>query len=128
MLRDARAFSSFSVNDIAAAKRFYSETLGLEVAEDAEMGFLTLRLGGGGEVMVYPKEDHIPATYTALNFTVEGIEEAVAELKKRGVEFEQYEDDPIKTDSNGISRGYGVAMAWFKDPAGNMLALMKVTG
>lgn len=119
MFRNTRAFSGFSVNDVAEAKRFYGETLGLDVTEDH--GLLTMRLAGGGMVIVYPKPDHTPATFTILNFPVDDIDTAVTELGKRGITFEQY---PY-TDENGISRAGGPFIAWFRDPAGNILSVLQ---
>ena len=121
MLKDAKAFSGFSVNDIPGAKRFYGEPLGLEVSE--ENGMLTLHLGGGGTVLVYPKNDHTPASFTILNFPVENIEQAVAELTQAGVRFERYEG--LETDDKGIFRGGGPSIAWFTDPAGNILSVLE---
>ena len=124
MLKESQAFSGFAVPDIDAAKRFYGETLGLEVSEEA-MGLLALRLGGGGSVMVYPKDDHEPATYTILNFPVGDIDGAVDELAGRGVEFERYEG--FEQDEKGIARSSGEGgpdIAWFRDPAGNILSVL----
>ena len=130
MFKDAKAFSSFSVDDLEKAKEFYGKTLGLEVGEYKDMGLLHIRLATGGLVMIYPKgSEHTPATYTVLNFPVESIDQAVDELAKKGVEFEHYEIEYIKTDEKGISRSDGkngpVGMAWFKDPAGNILAVLQ---
>lgn len=124
MLKESKAFSSFSSNDIPAAKRFYGETLGLDVTE--EMGGLGLHLLGGGEVFVYPKDDHAPATFTVLNFPVDDIDEAVDKLTEAGVRFEQYEGE-LQTDERGIARGGdgGPNIAWFKDPAGNILSVLQ---
>ncbi len=124
MFKDTKAFSGFSANDIGAAKRFYGETLGLSVSE--EMGGLGLHLGGGGEVFVYPKDDHAPASVTVLNFPVEDIDAAVDGLTKAGVRFEHYSGE-IETDEKGIarSRGEGPNIAWFKDPAGNILSVLE---
>jgi len=124
MFKDTKAFSGFSANDIEAAKRFYGETLGLSVSE--EMGGLGLHLGGGGEVFVYPKDDHAPASFTVLNFPVEDIDAAVDGLTKAGVRFEHYSGE-IETDEKGIarSRGEGPNIAWFKDPAGNILSVLE---
>ena len=113
MFKNTKAFSGFSVNDLQKAKQFYSETLGLEVSEN--MG-LELHIAGGNKIFVYPKPNHTPATFTILNFPVDDIEKTVEELRKKGVIFESYED-PIKTDENGIFRGGGPNIAWFKDPA-----------
>jgi catechol 2,3-dioxygenase-like lactoylglutathione lyase family enzyme len=122
MLRSTKAFSGFSVDDIHKAKEFYEKTLGLEVSE--EHGLLTLRLGGGGNVLIYPKANHTPASFTVLNFPVGDIEQAVDDLTKHGVKFERYDD--LKTDEKGIHRGEGPDIAWFKDPAGNILSVLKL--
>lgn len=120
MFGDVEAFSGFSVDDIPKAKKFYGETLGLKVVE--EPSGLGLQLAGGGRVFIYPKADHVPATFTVLNFPVDDIEKAVDELAKRGVSFEKYE----QTDEKGINRGpEGPDIAWFKDPAGNFLSVLK---
>lgn len=126
MFKIKKAFSSFSVNDLAKAKTFYSQTLGFgtEVIEDQMMGLLNLHLSGGQEVMIYPKPNHEPATFTVLNFLVENVEESVDELTQLGVKFEHYEGD-IQTDEKGISLGRGPTIAWFKDPAGNILSLIE---
>lgn len=125
MFKNAKAFSSFSTNDIPKARAFYSTVLGLDVSEDSEMGLLTLHLATGADVMVYPKgNEHQPATFTILNFPVDHIEEAVDELARRGVRFEQYEGD-VETDEKGIFRGGGVSIAWFQDPAGNILSVLQ---
>ena len=122
MFKDSRAFSGFSSNDIPATQRFYGETLGLDVSE--EMGGLGLHLAGGGEVFVYPKADHVPATFTVLNFPVDDIETAVDRLTAAGVTFERYEG--FDQDEKGIARGgEGPAIAWFKDPAGNILSVLQ---
>lgn len=123
-LRESHAFSGFSVNEIEAAKAFYGETLGLETEIEETMGILTLKLPGGNNVLVYPKDDHEPATYTCLNFPVDDIDDAVSSLSALGITFEQYPD--LKTDENGISRGNGGPnIAWFKDPAGNILSVLE---
>jgi catechol 2,3-dioxygenase-like lactoylglutathione lyase family enzyme len=121
MFKDTKAFSGFSVNDIAAAREFYANTLGLDVSESN--GMLNLRLGGGGTVLVYPKPNHQPATYTVLNFPVPDIEAAADALADRGVRFERYEGMP--TDDRGIFRGGGPLIAWFTDPAGNVLSVLE---
>ena len=125
MLKDSPAFSGFSSNDIAKAKEFYATTLGLEVTE--EMGLLTLHLAGGGTVIVYPKDNHQPATFTVLNFPVQDIESAVDGLAKAGVTFERY--DGFDQDERGIARPpspeAGPRIAWFKDPAGNILSVLQ---
>jgi len=127
MFQTKAAFSGFSVNDLAKAKAFYAGTLGLRV-DDEGVG-MRLHLPGGGTVFAYPKDDHQPATFTILNFVVDSIDEAVDELTNRGVQFEHYEEGP-KTDAKGILRGRALQMgpdiAWFKDPAGNTLAVLQV--
>ena len=125
MLKESKAFSGFSVNDILKAKDFYGRTLGLEVSESH--GLLTLHLGGGTNVLIYPKPNHSPATFTMLNFPVENVDESVDELAKRGVRFEIYDESDIKTDEKGIMRGNGPTIAWFKDPAGNDLSVIEET-
>ncbi|MEL7835138.1 VOC family protein [Fodinibius sp. Rm-B-1B1-1] len=123
MFKNNAAFSSFSVDDLAKANKFYSQTLGLKVTKE-EMGHLVLHLDGGTETMIYPKgEDHVTANFTILNFLVEDIDSAVEQLSASGVKFEQYEGD-LKTDEHGIFRG-GPLMAWFKDPAGNILSIIQ---
>jgi predicted enzyme related to lactoylglutathione lyase len=121
MLRDSRAFSGFSSNDVAEAKAFYAEKLGLELTEDH--GMITLHLAGGGKVIVYPKPNHEPATFTVLNFPVKDIEGTIDSLAKAGIQFERYEG--MDQDSRGISRGGGPLIAWFKDPAGNILSVIQ---
>jgi catechol 2,3-dioxygenase-like lactoylglutathione lyase family enzyme len=123
MLKDSKAFSGFSVNDIPKAKRFYGETLGLEVSESD--GVLTLRLAGGASVLIYPKPNHTPATFTILNFPVDSVDKAVDELTKRGVRFEIYNQPDLKTDKRGIHRDGGPTIAWFQDPAGNILSVLE---
>jgi len=122
MLEINKAFSSFSVNDLQKAKEFYGRTLGLEVSESAEG--LELHPGGNLDVFIYPKPNHTPASFTVLNFLVDDIESAVDELKKTGVRFEEYEGE-IKTDEKGIHRNGGPSIAWFKDPAGNILSVLE---
>jgi catechol 2,3-dioxygenase-like lactoylglutathione lyase family enzyme len=122
MLRDSRAFSGFSSNDIARARDFYADTLGLEVTE--QNGMLNLRLAGGGSVLVYPKPDHEPASFTVLNFPVPDVDRAVDDLARAGVQFERSEGANL--DERGVSRGMGPAIAWFKDPAGNILSVLEV--
>jgi catechol 2,3-dioxygenase-like lactoylglutathione lyase family enzyme len=122
MLENARPYSSFAVPDPQEARRFYGETLGLEVEElDPENGLLSLKLPGGRDTLVYPKPDHEPANFTILNFQVDDVEAAVDELTSRGVTFERYEG--FDQDEKGISRGMGPEIAWFTDPAGNILAV-----
>ena len=124
MLEKSKAFSGFSVDDLAQAKVFYQDTLGLN-AKDNSMGLLELHVAGGNAIMVYPKSDHVSATFTILNFPVEDIEKAVDELSAKGVIFEQYADH--NTDEKGISRSdEGPNIAWFKDPAGNILSVLEV--
>jgi predicted enzyme related to lactoylglutathione lyase len=123
MLRDSKAFSGFSANDIPKAKEFYGQTLGLKVSESN--GLLTLHLADGNNVLVYPKPNHTPAAFTVLNFPVEDVDQAVDELTKRGVRFEIYDLPDIKTDKKGIMRGNGPTIAWFKDPAGNILSVLE---
>lgn len=123
MFRRTKAFSGFSVNDLAVAKEFYGRTLGLDV-EDAPAG-LRLLIAGGNGTLLYPKADHVPATYTTLNFPVDDIEHAVDELTAKGVVFEHYGDTTDeKGIFRGISKGQGPDIAWFKDPAGNILSVL----
>ena len=122
MFKDSKAFSGFSVNDIHKAKDFYGKTLGLEVSE--AHGLLNLHLAGGTKVLIYPKPNHAPASFTILNFPVDNIEKAVDQLTKKGVRFERYEGD-LKTDAKGVFRGGGPLIAWFKDPAGNILSVLE---
>lgn len=125
MLADSPAFSGFSVSDLDAARSFYSETLGLTV-HDLDMGLLELEFVGGGRVIIYPKPNHAPATFTVLNFPVDDIDAAVDGLAARGVVFEHYEG--MGQDSKGVSRGkaagVGPDIAWFTDPAGNILSVL----
>ncbi|MCJ0903647.1 VOC family protein [Rhodococcus sp. ARC_M6] len=122
MLGATKAISGFSVDDIASAKNFYSETLGLKVT-DEEMGLIRLHLAGGTEILVYPKPNHEPATYTILNFLVDDIDGTVDELTSRGVEFIKYDGFP--QEENGVMRGNGPDIAWFTDPAGNVISVLK---
>jgi catechol 2,3-dioxygenase-like lactoylglutathione lyase family enzyme len=121
MFSNSKAFSGFSVDDLPAAKNFYSETLGLDVTE--ANGLLTLHIASGTNIMIYPKPDHTPATFTILNFPVDDVEKAVDELTAQGVRFERY--DHIEADDKGIYRGEGPLIAWFTDPAGNILSVLK---
>jgi predicted enzyme related to lactoylglutathione lyase len=121
MFENTTAFSGFAVDDIETAKKFYGETLGLRTSE--RYGLLTLHLAGGRDTLVYPKPDHAPATYTILNFAVDDIDAAVDELVSRGVQLEKY--DGIGQDEKGINRAGGPFIAWFKDPAGNILAVLQ---
>lgn len=119
------AFSSFSVDDLAKAKQFYGETLGMAVEEGA-MGTLSLRLASGSWVMIYPKDNHEPASFTVLNLVVDDVEQAVDELNRRGVRTKIYDDPQLPTNSKGILEGEGPDIAWFRDPAGNVLSVIKV--
>ena len=121
MFENTKAFSGFAVDDLEAAKKFYGETLGVTVSE--HYGLLTLHLAGGRDTLVYPKPGHEPATYTILNFQVDDIDAAVDELVSRGVELEKYEG--MGQDAKGINRAGGPYIAWFKDPAGNILAVLQ---
>jgi catechol 2,3-dioxygenase-like lactoylglutathione lyase family enzyme len=123
MFENTKAFSGFSVNDIPAAKRFYGETLGLEVSE--EHGMLQLHIAGERNILVYPKEDHTPATYTILNFPVDDIDAAVDQLAARGVRLERYDATDEKGIMRGIRQGLGPDIAWFRDPAGNILSVLQ---
>jgi catechol 2,3-dioxygenase-like lactoylglutathione lyase family enzyme len=124
MLADSEAYSGFAVPDLSAARAFYAGTLGLNVSElDDQSDFLTLQLGGGRNVLVYTKPDHAPATYTILNFPVADVEGTVDGLIQRGVRFERY--DGIEQDDKGINRGQGPLIAWFRDPAGNILSIIE---
>jgi predicted enzyme related to lactoylglutathione lyase len=123
MFRNTKAFSGFSVDDIAKAKKFYGQTLDLEVTE--ANGLLTLHIAGGAEIIVYSKPNHVPATFTILNFPVDDVEKTVAALKERGVRFEIYKEKDFQTDDQGIARGMGPTIAWFKDPAGNILSVLE---
>ncbi|RZU74057.1 glyoxalase/bleomycin resistance protein/dioxygenase superfamily protein [Micromonospora kangleipakensis] len=124
MFKDTKAFSSFAVDDADRARQFYADTLGLRVSRDDAMGgLLTLHLAGDRDVLVYPKDDHVPATYTVLNFQVDDIDRAVDELAGRGVRFARYEGMP--QDDKGIMRDNGPSIAWFTDPAGNVLSVIE---
>jgi catechol 2,3-dioxygenase-like lactoylglutathione lyase family enzyme len=125
MFKNTKAFSGFSVNDLQKAKEFYGQTLGLDVSE-GPMGLLQLNIAGGTVILIYPKPNHTPATFTILNFPVDNAEAAVDELTKRGVRFEHYDQPETKTDAKGIARGgEGPNIAWFKDPAGNILSVLE---
>ncbi len=127
MLADARAFSGFAVDDVEAAKEFYRETLGLKLTVlDEPHGLITLNLAAGHDVFLYPKPDFVPATYTVLNFQVDDIDAAVDGLAARGIEFERYEG--ADQDEKRIARGPGPQIAWFKDPAGNILSVLQQPG
>ena len=125
MFTKSDAFSSFSVDDLSRARSFYGETLGLEVEKVADMDLLALHVSTGARIMIYAKGgDHSPASFTVLNFPVADIDAAVDELASRGVRFEQY-DGELKTDKKGIFRGEGPLIAWFRDPAGNILSVVQ---
>lgn len=124
MFTDNRAFSSFAVKDLDEAKAFYGQTLGLAVEVFDDMGIMELTLGSGAKVMVYPKSDHEPAVFTILNFDVDDVEAAVDGLNSRGVVTKIYDDADFPTDDKGISRDMGPEIAWFRDPSGNVLAVM----
>ena len=126
MLNTSKAFSSFSVKNIQVAKEFYGKTLGLDVSGGPE-GTLVVVFSGGNKALMYPKPNHKPATFTVLNFPVDSVEQSVEELSKRGVRFEVYNERDLKTDARGISRGNGPKIAWFKDPAGNILSVLEVS-
>jgi catechol 2,3-dioxygenase-like lactoylglutathione lyase family enzyme len=125
MFKNSRTFTSVSVNDLRKARSFYAETLGLELVEQPEG--LSVSLAGGAQLFIYPKPDHTPATFTILNFIVPDVEDAVAKLTRQGVRFERYELPELKTDDKGIQRGDRGprAIAWFKDPAGNILSVVE---
>ena len=123
MFKDTKAFSGFSVSDIGKARSFYEGTLGLEVSESD--GMLHLHIAGGNPVLVYPKGDHTPATFTILNFPVADVDSAVDDLAAKGVRFEHYDYPDVKTDEKGIMRGWGPAIAWFSDPAGNIMSVLE---
>jgi catechol 2,3-dioxygenase-like lactoylglutathione lyase family enzyme len=122
MFANTKAFSGFAVDDLKQAHDFYGGTLGIKTSE--ENGLMTLHIAEDRDTLVYPKPDHTPATYTILNFPVDDVEATVDELVKRGVSFERY--DGLDQDEKGISRGAGPDIAWFKDPAGNLLSVLKL--
>jgi predicted enzyme related to lactoylglutathione lyase len=119
-----KSFSSFSTNNLQEARKFYGETLELKVLEN-EMGLIELHTAGDAMVLIYPKANHTAATFTVLNFVVENIDKTVDDLVKRGVVFEQYDEANLKTDEKGICRGKP-NVAWFKDPAGNILSVIEM--
>ena len=123
IIKDAKAFSSFSVNDLKQAKEFYGQTLGLQVTEHEEG--LELDLAGGNTIFLYLKPNHTPASFTVLNFPVKDIDEAVDEITTLGLRLEKYDLPDLKTDKKGIMRGDGPQIAWFKDPAGNILSVVQ---
>jgi predicted enzyme related to lactoylglutathione lyase len=124
MFSNIHAFSSFAVDDLDTARSFYAETLGLTVS-DGPMGVLSLDLPGDRSTLIYPKPDFEPATYTILNFPVDDVDAAVDELTARGIAMERYEG--FDQDEKGIARGPGPSIAWFKDPAGNVLAVLQMS-
>lgn len=127
MLTESRAFSGFAVTDVDAAASFYTDVLGLRVERDTGTGgLLTLQLGGGPTVLVYPKPDHVPATFTVLNFPVADVGATVRDLAARGVVFERYAELP--QDDDGVMRGHGPDIAWFTDPAGNIFSILATGG
>jgi predicted enzyme related to lactoylglutathione lyase len=123
VFKNSKVFSGFSVNDLQKAKEFYSKTLSFDVSEMD--GFLNLHIGNDAKVLIYPKSNHIPATFTVLNLPVDNIEQAVDELTRRGVRFEIYNEADLKTDEKGICLDDGPNIAWFKDPAGNILSVLE---
>jgi len=126
MFANTKATNGFAVDDIEAAKKFYGETLGLGVTVlSEEFGVTSIQMAGGRDTVVYAKPDFVPATYTILNFEVDDVDSAVDELGAKGVEFERYEG--FEQDEKGIARGPGPSIAWFKDPAGNILAVLQAT-
>ena len=126
MFKDTKAFSSFSVDDLQKAKRFYGQTLGLEVSEAYGGLLLEIHIEGRRSILIYPKPDHTPATFTILNFPVDNLEQTIVDLTNRGVRFEIYNEGDIKTDEKGISlSSEGPKIAWFKDPAGNVLSVLE---
>ncbi len=124
MFANTKATSGFAVDDVEAAKRFYGETLGLGTTDlSEEFGLISIQLAGGRDVLVYRKDDFTPATYTILNFEVDDVDAAVDEMAAQGVSFERY--DGFDQDEKGIARGPGPQVAWFKDPAGNILSVLQ---
>lgn len=124
MIRSERAFSGFSVDNVESARAFYGGVLGLEVAVNA-MGILEIELPGGGRAIAYPKPEHEPAGFTILNFAVESVDAAVAELNTAGVVTAIYDDPALPTDATGVMRGHGPTICWFRDPAGNVLSVIE---
>ena len=125
MFENRKVFGGFAVKDTDKARTFYGKTLGLDVRDGDQPGILEIHGTGGTPVLVYPKPDHKPATFTVLNIDVADIDRAVGDLEKAGVRMEHYDEDPIKTDEDGILRGGGMAVAWFKDPFGNILSIIE---
>lgn len=129
MLQNSKAFSSFSVDDLGRAKSFYGSTLGLRVSDEMGGELLRVETEGGAGLMIYPKPNHSPATYTVLNFPVPNVDRAVSDLVARGVVFEKYDTPDLKTDEGGVCRDPHVPnIAWFKDPAGNILSVLELKG
>lgn len=124
MLRDSKAFSGFPVNDLNTARTFYASTLELDVSEDREMDMLTVKMESGKEVIIYAKPSHEPTAYTMLTFPVDDVDEAVDWLGRRGIRFEENYAD-LETDERGIHRSEGPVVAWFRDPAGNILSVLE---
>ena len=125
MFENRRILGGFAVRDSEEARTFYGDTLGLDVRDGEQPGILELHGTGGTPILVYPKPDHQPATFTVLNIDVADIDEAVTRLGQAGVRMEHYDDDHVTTDQNGILRGGGMAIAWFKDPFGNILSVIE---
>ena len=125
MFKHTKAFGSFSVDNLEKAKKFYGDLLQLEISDVQEMPLIQLHISGSNDIIVYEKPDHAPATFTILNFPVPEIEKAVEELKNLGITFESYDYPGLKTDEDNISRENGSAVAWFRDPAGNVLSIMQ---
>jgi len=126
MFQESDVFSSFAVPDVGAARRFYGETLGLEVTDSEEAGLIELHVGGGAPVLIYPKPDHRPAVFTVLNFAVSDIDATVRELNEAGVELQRYDlDGGAVPDEHGVYRGQGPAIGWFTDPAGNIISVLE---
>ncbi|HKJ80434.1 MAG TPA: VOC family protein [Ignavibacteriaceae bacterium] len=126
MFKNTKAFSGYSVNDIKKAKEFYGKILGLEVSDVPGMEvLLNVKISGGNKIMLYEKSNHVPATFTVLNFPVDDVEKTVIDLNAEGVKFEIYNDENLKTDEKGILRDMGMKIAWFKDPAGNILSVLE---
>jgi len=126
MFKNTKAFNGYSVNDIKKAKEFYGKILGLEVSDVPGMEvLLNVKISGGNKIMLYEKSNHVPATFTVLNFPVDDVEKTVIDLNAEGVKFEIYNDENLKTDEKGILRDMGMKIAWFKDPAGNILSVLE---
>lgn len=123
MFKETKAFSGFSVKDIDTSKEFYTKTLGLEFSQPMDQ--LLLHIAGGGEVFLYAKPNHVPATYTVLNFPVNNLKETMDELRERGIEFIIYKEEGFETDDEGVFHGGGPKIAWFKDPSGNILSVLE---